>query len=369
MRIILSVTNDIQTDQRVSRIALSLAGLPAQVMVIGRKTRHSKPVSTSVYQVSRFRLIFNKGFLFYAGFNLRLFCRLFFEKADILVSNDLDTLPAVFMAAKLRRKIVVYDSHEYFTGVPELVGRPMVRKIWESIESFLLPRICYSYTVSSSIAAEYNRKYGIDMQVIRNLPLRRTHQAEQPVPLRIADEKIILYQGSLNMGRGLELAISAMKYIQGARLVIIGTGDVESDLKNLVRILDLSSCISFPGRLTPEELLSYTLQADLGISLEENLGLNYYYSLPNKLFDYIQAEVPVLVSDLPEMAAIVNHYQVGRVTGTRDPEELAGIFSEMLLNQEKRSAWKSNLELAAKELCWENEEEKLLNIYRSVRFL
>jgi glycosyltransferase involved in cell wall biosynthesis len=365
MRIVLSVTNDIQSDQRVGRVARSLAGLPAQVIVIGRRTRSSSPLAASGYQVSRFRLMFNKGFLFYAGFNLRLFCRLLFEKADILVSNDLDTLPAVFMAAKIRRKIVVYDSHEYFTGVPELVGRKFVRKIWESIESFLLPRIICSYTVSASIAAEYNRKYGIGMQVIRNLPLRRINPVLPSVPLRIAGEKIILYQGSLNIGRGLELAISAMKYIQDTRLIIIGTGDVEDDLKSLVRLLDLSSSISFLGRLTPEELLPCTRQADLGISLEENLGLNYYYSLPNKLFDYIQAEVPVLVADLPEMAAIVNNYQVGRVTGTRDPEELAGIFYEMLHDPEKRSAWKSKLELAAKELCWENEEEKLLNIYRS----
>ncbi|MBN2805024.1 MAG: hypothetical protein JXR22_00055, partial [Prolixibacteraceae bacterium] len=119
----------------------------------------------------------------------------------------------------------------------------------------------------------------------------------------------------------------------------------------------------FLGKVSPEELLKHTLKAHLGISLEESKGLNYYYALPNKLFDYIQARVPVLVSDLPEMASIVNHYRIGKVTNTSDPRQLAAIFEEMLTDLSQRRLWLQNLEKASAELCWENEEHKLMALY------
>jgi glycosyltransferase involved in cell wall biosynthesis len=229
----------------------------------------------------------------------------------------------------------------------------------------MLPYIKHSYTVSPSIATVYSQKYNIDMKVIRNLPLKISGEIERSVRLSQHNEKIILYQGSLNMGRGLVMAIRALLYISNARLVIIGTGDVENDLKKLALSLGLTDRVLFLGRIAPDKLIQYTMQADLGISLEEKLGLNYYYALPNKLFDYIQAGIPVLVSDVPEMAAIVNHYQVGMVTHTSDPQKLALLFDEMLHDPEKRASWKTNLKAAAKELCWENEEEKLMDIYRN----
>ena len=189
--------------------------------------------------------------------------------------------------------------------------------------SLTVPRIKYTYTVSASIAGEYNRKYGTNMKVIRNLPFRMEN-LQPSFRLRKGKENLILYQGSLNMGRGLELAIQSMQYMENTRLIIVGTGDLEKVLKGLADSLALAEVIQFTGRIHPELLWHYTLQADLGISLEEDLGLNYRFALPNKLFDYIQAHVPVLVSDLPEMAALVRDYGIGRVTLPVIPLNLLG---------------------------------------------
>jgi len=366
MRIILCVTNDITTDQRVNRIANSLKKIPADILIAGTLLPDSIPLTANKFPWHRIKMLFKKGPLFYAEYNTRLFFYLLFIKADILVSNDLDTLPAVYIASLFRQKPIIYDSHEYFTELPELVHRPLIKKIWRGIEAMILPHLKYSYTVSSSIASDYNRKFGINMQVIRNLPVLRGIQQSGP-PLRKEKEKLIIYQGVLNMGRGLEVAIMAMQYTDNARLIICGAGYFEKELRELTRRLKLYDKIRFMGRIHPEALALYTTQADLGISLEENKGLNYYYALPNKLFDYIQAQIPVLVSNMPEMANIVNTYGVGEVINNGGPEELSEVFRDMLFNESKRSVWKTNLIKAAKELCWENEEKKLLDIYRQVK--
>jgi len=362
-RIILCVTNDLVTDCRVNRIASSLVKLQAQVLVIGRVFPGSMELTVFPCPVLRMKMIFKKGPLYYAEYNIRLFFRLLFVKPSVLVANDLDTLPAVFLVSKIRGLPLVYDSHEYFTEVPELVGRKWIKRTWEMLESLMLPHIQFAYTVSASIAEEYRRKYGIPMQVIRNLPTKSENLQPQML-LRKNREHLIIYQGSLNMGRGLELAIRAMRYMDNARLIIAGSGDVEGELRELTESLSLTERVYFTGRITPGELRLYTIQADLGISLEEKLGLNYYYALPNKLFDYIQARIPVLVSDLPEMSHVVAQYAIGKVNHTHDPYELSLVFQEMLSDRNKRQEWRSNLEVAARELCWEQEEEILTNIYR-----
>jgi glycosyltransferase involved in cell wall biosynthesis len=317
------------------------------------------------FRAIHMRLIFTRGPMFYAEFNVRLFIRLLFMKSDILVSNDLDTLPAVYLASVIKNRVLVYDSHEYFTEVPELRNRRFTRKIWEKIESWILPRIHFSSTVSRPIADEYNKKYNIKMAVIRNLPFRKTSAEDPEFKLRKKSEKIIIYQGVLNMGRGLEMAIQAMQYTQNVQLVIIGGGDIEKELKEQATSLGLDDKIKFTGRISPDKLFDYTVQADLGISLEEDLGLNYRFALPNKVFDYIQAGVPVLVSDLPEVKSIVLQYDVGMINSAKTPVELGSLFNTILTDVSKLRAWKINAKKAAAELCWENEEQKLINLYHA----
>jgi glycosyltransferase involved in cell wall biosynthesis len=271
----------------------------------------------------------------------------------------------VYLASVIKKRPVVYDSHEYFTELPELVGRKTIRNIWKGIENLILPKIKYCYTVSDSIAADFNRNYGIAMKVVRNLPIR-INELPSDDSLKKTNEKLVIYQGALNMGRGLEMAIAAMKHLNNCRLIIAGSGYLEGELKMLAESLDLHNKVQFFGMIRPDILVKYTVQADLGISLEENTGLNYFYALPNKLFDYIQARIPVLVSDMPEMSSIVKKYNIGKSIQTNDPLELAATMNEMLFSFNLREIWKQNLEKAANELCWENEESKLVEIYKSV---
>ena len=361
----MSVTNDVVTDQRVNKVARTLRSIGAEITVIGRKRRNSIPFKPDKFNVKLFRLIINKGPLFYAVYNLRAFFYLVSHRFDILVANDLDTLPANYLASKIKRAKLVYDSHEYFTEVPELQGRKFVQKTWKLIERFILPKIKYACTVNDSIARIYCRKYGVKMLTIRNLPYCNQQEENADIYLTYKG-KLILYQGSVNMGRGLELVIKSMKHVNNATFLIIGDGYIMESLKQLCTDLNLHDKILFTGRMPFNKLSSYTKKADLGISLEENLGLNYYYALPNKLFDYIKANVPVLVSDFPEMGKIVKKYDIGLTTLSTDPLEIAGLINYMLNDQDNIRKWKKNLLNATKDLCWESEEQKLKEMYKTI---
>lgn len=361
-RIIVSVTNDLVSDNRVHKVCTTLVTMGFDVLLVGRKLQNSVAVNQRTYSTRRFNLLFNKGVLFYACFNCRLFLFLLFGKFDLLLSNDLDTLPANFLASGIKGKPLVYDSHEYFTGVPELVHRPRIRRIWEWLERKMVPKLKYAYTVCDSIANIYTEKHGVHFRVVRNVPVAADFEKEKESNSRM-ERKMILYQGAVNMGRGLIQAIRAMKFVEGARLVIAGDGDIRAELESLVETEKLRDKVQFLGRLPIAELALLTPQADIGLSIEEDLGLNYRYSLPNKLFDYIQARVPVLVTNLPETTAIVRKYGVGEITPSLNPETLASLFSAMLTDTEKRITWQQNLEKAAAELTWENEEKTVQEIF------
>ena len=367
-RIAISVINDLVTDNRVHKVATTLQEMGHEVTLIGRLLPESLPVSRT-YNTRRMCLHFRKGPLFYAEYNIRLFFILLFSKYDVFVSNDLDTLLPNFIVSRLTNSPLYYDSHEYFTEVPELVNRPQVRQKWEKLEKELLPKIRNAYTVCSSIAEAYRYKYGTYFHVVRNVP-------DRMVPFEIPDDKkldfggkkIILYQGALNIGRGLEQMVRAMQEIDHAVLVIAGDGDITIQLKALAYSLHLQDKVKFLGRMSFNDVKYITVQANLGLSIEEDLGLNYQYALPNKLFDYIQAEIPVLVSNLPEMKKVVTDYQVGAILDSHQPQQMAKQITEILNNREQIAIWKENLKKAASELCWENEKEMLKIIYDRLQF-
>lgn len=367
-RIAISVINDLVTDNRVHKVATTLQEMGHDVTLIGRLLPESLPLSRT-YNTRRMNLFFRKGPLFYAEYNTRLFFALLFSKFNVFVSNDLDTLLPNFVVSKITGGKLYYDSHEYFTEVPELVTRPKVRDTWEGLEKSIVPKIENAYTVCQSIAEAYRYKYGTYFQVVRNVPERmEKFEVPEDKKLDFSGKKIILYQGALNIGRGLEQMIRAMQYIDNAVFVIVGAGDIGFQLQTLMHSLKLTEKVKFLGRMSFDEVKFITVQADLGLSIEEDLGLNYKYALPNKLFDYIQAEIPVLVSNLPEMKKVVNDYQIGTILESHQPEQMAKQINGILGDSEKTAVWKTNLKKAAGELCWEKEKEVLKSIYSQLRF-
>jgi glycosyltransferase involved in cell wall biosynthesis len=363
-RVIVSVTNDLTTDQRVDKVCTTLTQMGLKVLVIGKKVKNSEDLNRD-YATFRFKLIFNKGFLFYAEYNLRLFLKLLFIKKDILLSNDLDTLLPNFLISKIFRLKLVYDSHELFTEVPELINRPFVRGFWLTIEKNIVPKVKNCYTVSNSISKYYNSKYNTSFKVIRNLPIAVNKDMNGTFPFETNNKKIILYQGAINKARGLELMITTMQYIENTIFVIIGSGDIKNKLQQQIQILKLKDKIKFISKVTPKELQKLTPLADLGISIEEDFGLNYKFALPNKLFDYIQAKIPVLVSDLPEMKNIIKKYSVGEIIQDRNPKKLAIQITSILYK--KNDFYSLNLENARTVLTWKNESEHLKNIFNNLK--
>lgn len=356
-KIIISVTNDLVSDNRVHKVATSLHNAGFEVLLVGRKLPKSLPINRK-YKTKRLRLFFKKSVFFYAEFNFRLFIFLIFKKFNIILSNDLDTLLANYLAAKLKSKKIVYDSHELFTEVPEILNKKFVKKTWQLIESKILPRIKYSYTVCDSIANYYNQKYKINMKVVRNVPFKNIENFTK----ENNNKKILLYQGAVNIGRGIEEMVLMMKYLQDFELWIIGDGDILPKIKEIIILHKVDNYVKLFGKIPFSDLPKYTSQADLGLSFEKNLGLNYYYTLPNKIFDYINFNIPVLCANLPEMKNIVQKYDIGTLLNSYIPDNIA-LQIQDIFKSEQISKWKNNTIAAKKELCWENEEKILLNIF------
>ena len=368
-KIIISLTNDLVTDQRLKKICDSLQSIGYEITLIGRELPNSLPISRK-YKTIRMQLLFKKGFLFYAEYNLRLFFKLLFLKKDVLLANDLDTLLPNYLISKILSKKLVYDSHELFTEVYELITRPKIRMVWLQIEKYVFSRLKNVYTVNDSIANFYHKKYKVPVKVIRNIAPKLSNQS---IDLAFADKikgsnKMLILQGSgINTDRGAEEAIYMMQYLKKTILYIIGGGDVFKELKKLVNELDLSSRVFIKNKMLYDDLMEYTKIADLGLSLDKNTNLNYEYSLPNKVFDYIQAQIPLLVSNRKEVARLVLKNEIGLVVDTHDPKKLATIVKKILSDKKLNIIWKKNLKRSSEKYCWENESNNLLKIYNNLK--
>lgn len=362
----MAVTSDLATDQRVHRNCMALAGMGYTVQLVGRVLPSSPPVPQRGYPYKRFKLPFIKGPLFYASYNLRLLAYLISKKSELIFANDLDTLPACWLASKIKGSKLVYDSHEYYTGVPELEGRPLVRKIWKTIERFIFPKLETVITVNESIANLYRSEYGNEIHVIRNVPMKSAFQPavtdrdEFRRRLGIAPhEKLLILQGSgINRDRGAEEAVMALQYMKETKLVLLGGGDVVKELEQLASSCGVSDKVIFLPRMPYEEMMKHTAACDLGLTFDKDTNINYRFSLPNKIFDYIRAGIPVMASRLPEVEKIVTGYGVGWFISCHEPEIMAKEIHAALHDEESIDRCRKNLQLAAADLTWENELKK-----------
>lgn len=364
-RVIVSVISDLVSDQRVDRVSSYLHENGFDVLLVGRRTKKSLPLEKRPYKTNRIRCYFSKGVLKYAEFNMKLFFKLVFKRTGILLSNDLDTLVPNYILSKLRRKKLFYDTHEYFTGMPELQNKPVKKKIWKRVEKLILPKLEHIYTVSKSVADQYEKDYGIRMKVVRNVPLlsgKSENTTEKNFP---EGKKILLLQGSgINKDRGAEELIQSMQLLpENFLLVLIGAGECWENLKKLCLSLGLKNKVRFIEKVPFTGLKKYTAQAWLGFSLDKPVSLNYRLSLPNKIFDYIHAGVPVLASEINEVKRILDTYQVGTTINEVTPQALATTILSIFNNGQQYETWKQNTAKTAEELCWQKEQLVLKEIF------
>ena len=406
-RIIMAVTNDLLTDQRVDRSCRALQESGYAVTLIGRRLGHAsgfghtsnevaeKALDARPYRCVRMRLLFRRSALFYAENNMRLLLKLLLMRADAFYANDSDTLPACCWAARLRGKKLLFDAHELFPDVPELVGKPRVQRVWKWVERTCLPRVDAAFTVSQSVAEEYRRRYGVAMTVVRNLPERIENgelrmenypgaaalnvTGDTPAQFSILNSQLILYQGAVNVGRGVRELVDVIGRLPQCRLVVAGDGDLLEELREYAADKPWSERIMFLGRVDPNQLHALTTKADMGVCLLEDLGLSYRCALPNRVGDFVQAGVPLLATGFVEIQRVIEHYGIGATTeacpAVKDGEaydqylgRLANTIADTLhawhtMPQEERDR---RFARARKELCWDNEKKTLIKTINAI---
>lgn len=344
------------------RICTSLSRAGYEVWLVGRELPNSEPLRQQPFHQHRLRCRYHSGKRFYLEYNLRLLYWLYRQPFDAVCAVDLDTILPAFWWCRFRQKPLVYDAHEYFTETPEVIRRPLVQKMWEAVAELCIPRLRYAYTVGDMLAERLTQRYGTPFGVIRNLPFRR--KAQRPVPK--AHPPVILYQGALNEGRGLETAIAAMQHIENAQLWLVGEGDLSQALRQQTAQLGLSRKVRFLGYLPPHELRELTPKAYIGLNLLENKGLSYYYSLANKAFDYVQAGVPAIHMAFPEYTRLREAYPAFLLLETLSAEALARQLQWLLQDRALYGQLQQACTQAAAEWYWEQEEERLLAFWGKV---
>lgn len=359
-RIICTVTNDLHQDQRMHRICQALVEAGFDVWLVGRLKPDSRPLPQQAYRQHRLTCRYQKGKLFYLEFNLRLLFFLLRHPARYINAVDLDTLLPGYLAARWHGAACIYDAHEYFTETPEVVRRPAVRRVWSWLAGWLIPRADAAYTVGHALAEALGRRYGRPFGVVRNLPMRNPAH-----PTAASATRVLLYQGMLNEGRGLEAAIMAMRQLPDCELWLAGDGDMRIQLQQLAAREQLSHRIKWLGFVPPARLPELTRQAWLGLNLLENTGLSYYYSLANKSLDYIQCGLPSINMDFPEYRALHQRYGVFVLLPELSAQALAQAVLALIAHPGRYEALRQACLSAAPELCWEQEKESLLQWYHS----
>ncbi len=343
----------------MQRICNALASAGYSVTLVGRTIKNNPPLTNCNFHQKRIDLFAKKGPLFYIEYNIRLFFYLLFEPADLICAIDLDTILPCYFASRLKGTKRVYDAHEYFTEQKEIVSRPSIYKIWMAIEKFSVPKFKDGYTVNNWIAAAFEKRYGVQYQTIRNLPVK------YPLESVPTTDKFILYQGAVNEGRCFETLIPAMKNVD-CKLVIYGNGNFIKQSLSIIKINLLTNKVSIEPAIPPAELRKITPTAYIGLTLFDQAGLNQYHSLANRFFDYIMAGIPQLCVDYPEYRAINDIYEVAYLIPNTESETIAAALNKLLDDNVLYQRLQLNCQKARETLHWNHEQLGLIDFYKNL---
>jgi glycosyltransferase involved in cell wall biosynthesis len=343
----------------MNRICSSLAEAGYEVTLVGRKLPGSLQLKEEKYKQKRLNCWFKKGKLFYFEYNIRLSTYLQFKKMDAICAIDLDTILACHTVSVFKRVKRIYDAHELFTELKEVITRPRIQRLWQQVEKKMVPRFPLGYTVSESIAEEFHRRYQVNYATIRNTPRLQAFTTAQ------ADEKFILYQGAVNEARAFEYLVPAMQWVN-TKLVICGDGNFMPQLKTLIKEAGVEQKVELKGMLSPAELWDISQQAYIGIALAEKEGLNQYFALPNKFFDYIHAGLPQVTMNYPEYEKLNKQYGIAVLIDDLIPQQIAAVINNLLENSVMYRQLRENCLAARLELNWQEEEKKLINFYKDI---
>ena len=275
----------------------------------------------------------------------------------------------MWLTAFIFKKKLVYDSHEYFLGVPEIQNRYFVKKVWSSIESFIFPKLKYVFTVNESISDLYFKDYKVRPLVIRNLPNKSSLiKVKTKKDLGLPDnKKLVILQGSgINVDRGAEELLEAISIQDDFFLSVVGKGDIVDKLKKRCAKSDLVDKVLFVPTLPYSQMMQFTLNSDVGVSLDKNNNINYKFSLPNKIFDYSKAEIPFVSTNLVEIRKITEEFHTGVLISSTSPESIIeGLNKAITLKKSKNFI--SNIAKMNSTLNWESESVSLIKTYEKFK--
>ena len=369
MKVLNIVLNNFINDSRVLKTSRTLASRGFSVTVIAL---HEPGLATTdlVDEIHIDRVVLKTRnwskakfvqLIKYFEFVLKVLLK--YPDANYIHCNDLSTLPIGFMYKLLGRRVkIVYDAHEYETETLNLKG--LRKRASKLLERALIKFADEVITVSDSIAGEYSRLYSIPKpSLVLNCPPYKEVDREDLFrkSLKISDEKkIFLYQGGFTDGRGIQILLEAFESIESDDFVLVcmGYGPLDKLVKDFEQ--RCKRIIYFPA-VKPDVLLNYTASADFGILFYEDTCLNHRYCSPNKIFEYLMAGLPVITSNLFEMARLVNTHEIGVVASSNDKN---GLLEAILNIQNKKYGdLVENVHKARKIYSWENQEIKIIEIY------
>jgi glycosyltransferase involved in cell wall biosynthesis len=289
------------------------------------------------------------------------------ERPDVVHAHDAAMLAPGSSAARRSGTMLVYDSHELATGVP------YHSRAWSAViatvERRFVPRCDAVITVSDGIAERLQQKYGLSERptVVRNLP-----DLPPPGDAGVEDLRqalgsdaapLILHHGAVAADRGSETLVRSLQHLDGAHLLFLGAeGPYVDGLRRLSADLALDSRVHFHPPVPLAELLSYSSQADVGVTLLEDTCENHRLALPNKAFEYVAAGIPVVASDLPELSRLVDRYRIGWNADPADPVAVAEALRRAIASRDDDEL-SARLARAAEELTWRRERQRLLELY------
>lgn len=355
-RIICTVTNDLNYDQRMIRICNTLVDAGYEVTLVGFERKKSKPLEERKFKQVRLPIMVEQGKLMYAHYWFNLFFFLLFRKADILCAIDLDTILPVYYVSRIRGLKRVHDAHEIFTDLKEVISRPAVYKMWGWIARHMIPKFPIGYTIGECYAEDFKQRYGVNYGVVRNATIL------QPVVIPDKKERFILYQGAVNVGRCFEQLIPAMKQVN-AKLIICGEGNFSAQARELANQYEVADKVIFEGYVPPAKLREYTLQAYVGITLFENTSLSNRLSLANRFFDYMHHGVPQLCMYYPEYVRVNAEYEIATLIPDSKPETIAAALNMLLNDDAYYGHLQQNCLRAREKYCWQEQAKTLLKTY------
>ena len=304
--------------------------------------------------------------IYYLRFAAILSYNLIQTKADYYFAEDVYTLPFVVSISKINGGRVFYDSRELYGHLAGLKHKQTIQKILYQIERIFIRHVDNVITTGEMDSEFLQKEYGLkETIVLRNLPMRQS--GVEPFNFRkkfkLDEEiKILLYQGVILHGRGLKILFEVVKKTSDTFLIVIGDGEHRNYYEELSESEGIKPRVFFMGKVPQRFLLNYTAGADIGFALIENISLSYFYALPNKLFEYIQAGLPVIVSNFPQMKKIVDDYKIGIAVDLEREEDVIAAVVKLIKEKSFYNELKSNCIIAADKLNWNVEIEKMFKI-------